>query len=494
MRVISVTYRAGAPLAGAPDLLVVPVLEGGLAGDPRFAEVDAALNGFPGRLAEREAFTGRFESELTLTPSITSHPSRITFLGAGKAGDLSLSRIQALAARAARLATPRTASATLVLPAEGADALAAAAVGLRLGAYAFDRYRTRDRDDPTPTAWTLTSAIDLPGATATLVRADVHASSVLGVRDLVNTPAADLTPRTFAEHARTAGLAAGLDVEVLDRNALATLGAGLLLAVGAGGTDGPYLVRLSWRPTGAVGAPIALVGKGVTFDAGGLHLKPRGGIDDMKGDMAGAATVLAVMLALPRLGVPVAVDGWLAVADNLVGSNAMRPGDVITSLSGRTVEVVDTDAEGRLVLADAITLAIRRGAGRVIDVATLTGACVVALGEHAAGVFTTDDALAGALLDAGARAGEDLWRLPMYEALRGQLHSDIADLKNVGERWGGATQGALFLSDFTDGHAHAHLDIAGPSFLKKEHALGPRGGTGFAARTLLEYLERASAV
>ncbi len=494
MRVISVTYRAGVPLPEPLDLLVVPVLEGRLADDPRFARVDAALGGFPGRLAQREGFTGRFETEMTLTPQADGHPLRVCFLGAGNAGDLTLSRVQALGARAARLATARTTSAGLVLPAEDPPTLAACAIGLRMGAYAFDRYRTRDRNDPTPTVWTLSSAGDVAGATAALARSDLHAAAVLGVRDLVNTPAADLTPRTFAERARTAGIDAGLEVEVLDRAALATLGAGLMLAVGAGGTDGPYLVRLSWRPAGVRGAPIALVGKGVTFDSGGLNLKPRGSIDDMKGDMAGAATVLAVMLALPRLGVRVAVDGWLAVADNLVGSDAMRPGDVLTSLSGRTVEVADTDAEGRLVLADAITLATRRGAGRVIDVATLTGACVVALGEHAAGLFTTDDGLAGGLLAAGARAGEDLWRLPMYENLRGQLRSDLADLKNVGERWGGAIQGALFLSDFADGHPYAHLDIAGPSFLKKDHALGPRGGTGFAVRTLLEYLELDSPV
>ncbi len=494
MRVLSTAFVTGEADALAPGLLVVPVREGRPADDPEFARLDRALQGLPGRLAEREGFTGRFETELSLTPASAGHPTRVAFLGTGPAAALTPARFLALAARAARLASPRCAAATMVLPAADPAFLASAALGVRLGTYTFDRYRTRDREDPVPLAWTFGSRDPLSGATACLARADVHASATIRARDLVNLPASDLTSSALAEEARQAGTAAGLQVEVLDRAALDALGAGLLTAVGAGGNDGPWLVRLSWRPAGAGGAPIALVGKGVTFDSGGLHLKARGNIEDMKGDMAGAATVLAVMEALPRLGIARPVDGWLAVSDNLVGPGAMRPGDVLKSLSGRSVEVTDTDAEGRLVLADAITMALGRGADRVIDVATLTGACVVALGEHAGGLLCNDDGLADALLKASAVACEDLWRLPLYDSVRPQLRSDIADLKNIGERWGGAIQGGLFLAEFADGHPIAHLDIAGPSFQRKDHSLGPRGGTGFAVRTLLEYLEGLPAV
>jgi leucyl aminopeptidase len=211
-------------------------------------------------------------------------------------------------------------------------------------------------------------------------------------------------------------------------------------------------------------------------------------MESMKADMAGAATVLATMTALPALGCPVAADGWLAIADNLPGPGAMRPGDVVRSLAGRTVEIADTDAEGRLVLADAVTLAVAEGASRVLDVATLTGACLVALGEHAAALLSTDDALAADVAAAAERAGEDVWRLPLYESMKSQLRSDLADLRNIGDRAGGTIQGGLFLAEFAEGRPLAHLDIAGPAFFRGDHALGPRGGTGFGVRTLIELL------
>jgi leucyl aminopeptidase len=236
------------------------------------------------------------------------------------------------------------------------------------------------------------------------------------------------------------------------------------------------------------------VGKGITFDSGGLDLKTRESLDHMKSDMAGAAAVLAAMKVLPALGCRTAVDGWLAIAENAVGPDATRPGDVLRSLSGKTVEVADTDAEGRLVVADAMTLATRRGAPRVVDLATLTGSCVVALGEEAAGVFSGDDALATAWLDAARRAGEEAWRLPVWESFKGKLKSDVADLKNIGDRWGGAIQGAVFLAAFADDRPFLHCDLAGPAWARKDHSLGPKGGTGYGVRTLIELLAGRSEV
>ena len=475
------------------DMSAVPIFEVPGGSDPVMAAVDRLVGGLATRLAAQEGFTGKAETSLALTCAGPGLPARVLLAGAGKEADFDGSRQLALAARVARSAQAcHLASVGLLARGPGTDAVYLAGLGLSLGAYSFDRYRTADENRPTLARAVVSTTDDAKGDTAgALARARTCANAVCQARDLVNEPGGAMTPARLADVARTQALAAGLEVEVLDRKALQDLGAGLILGVGAAGRDGPSIVRLAYRPCGAaIDDAIALVGQGITFDSGGLNLKPRGSIDDMKQDMAGAAAVLAAMTALPALGCTRAVRGYLAIADNLVGADAIRPGDVLTSLSGKTVEIADTDAEGRLVLADAMTLAIRQGAARLVELSTLTGACVVALGEKAAGLFTADDGLADALLAAGRRAGEDLWRLPMYESQKGQLKSDVADLKNVGERWGGAIQGAVFLAEFAEGRPFAHLDIAGPAFSKKEDHLGPKGATGFGVRTLIEYLTR----
>ena len=489
MRELSVEFAAPDGAFRGLDVLVVPVFEEDFDGVTVLSRLDGQLGGVAIAVAARESFRGHADSELSLTPNVADLPPRLVLLGLGKVAGFGPARRLAAAARAARVANAHHAKALGLVVRGGPDGLQSAALGVRLGAYAFDRYRTRD-EDRTCVVRAVLAMDDAPAdPAAALAAGERLASSVLLARDLVNDPGGALTPRAFAEIARLEATTAGLGVEVLDGTALAAMGAGLLLGVGAGGREGPFVVRMTWRPAGGGDTPaVALVGKGITFDAGGLNLKPRGSIDDMKSDMAGAAAVLGAMRALPVVGCPVAVDAWLAIADNVIGPDATRPGDVLKSLSGRTVEIGDTDAEGRLVLADALTLAVRHGAARVVDLATLTGACVVALGDEAAGLFSTDDALADAVLSAGRRTGEELWRLPLYEHVRGMLKSDIADLRNVGERGAGAIQGAMFLRDFAEGLPFLHLDIAGPAWAKKDHALGPKGGTGFGIRTLVDWL------
>ncbi len=489
MKELCVEFAPSAASFEGLDILVVPVFEEDFEGDTLLSRLDAQLGGVALAVAARESFRGHADTELSLTPAVAALPPRVALLGLGKAAGFGPARRLAAAVRAVRAANAHHAKTLGLAVRGGPDGLPSAALGVRLGAYAFDRYRTRD-EDRSHVARVVLAMDDAPAApAAVLATAERLASSVLLARDLVNDPGGSLSPRAFAEAARQEATAAGLGVEVLDRDALAAMGAGLLLGVGAGGREGPFVVRLTWRPAGAGDTPaVALVGKGITFDAGGLNLKPRGSIDDMKSDMAGAAAVLGAMRTLPTVGCPVAVDGWLAISDNVIGPDATRPGDVLKSLSGRTVEIGDTDAEGRLVLADVLTLAVRHGAARLVDLATLTGACVVALGDEAAGLFSTDDALAEAVLAAGRRTGEELWRLPLYEHVRGMLKSDIADLRNVGERGAGAIQGAMFLRDFAEDRPFLHLDIAGPAWLKKDHALGPKGGTGFGLRTLVDWL------
>jgi leucyl aminopeptidase len=280
-------------------------------------------------------------------------------------------------------------------------------------------------------------------------------------------------------------------VTVLDEAQLAEGGFGGIVGVGQGAADPPRLVELVYEPAGAVGKVI-LVGKGITFDSGGLSLKPPDSMIPMKTDMSGAAAVVAVMSVLAELGIKLAVTGYLAAAENMPSGSAIRPSDVLTMKNGKTVEVLNTDAEGRLVMADALALGAGQEPDAIIDVATLTGACMVALGLKYTGLMANEQGLADELLEAARLAGEPTWRLPLPEEYADELVSDVADLKNVGSRWGGALTAGLFLKEFVDGRPWAHLDIAGPSRAESKSGYNPKGSTGTAVRTLLSWLERRS--
>jgi leucyl aminopeptidase len=324
------------------------------------------------------------------------------------------------------------------------------------------------------------------------------------VRDLVNTSPSDLYPATFADEALRVTEGLPVEVTVLDEEQLADGGYGGLLGVGKGSARPPRLVRLDYAPDGARGH-VALVGKGITFDSGGLSIKPAAGMEDMKSDMAGAAAVLATVAAAARLGVPVRVSGWLALAENMPSGTAQRPSDVLTIRGGRTVEVLNTDAEGRLVLADAIVAACETGPDLVVDVATLTGAQVVALGRRVSAVMANDDALRERLVRVAGEAGELLWPMPLPGELRASLDSAVADIANIGERFGGMLVAGVFLSEFVgtrgngDGGGDsnipwAHLDIAGPAYNgQTAHGYTPKGGTGIMVRTLVRLLEDVAA-
>jgi len=417
----------------------------------------------------------------------------VALVGLGRRGAAGASSLLALGTRAARLGRDVGARSALLVPPTHATFgdVGLAVRGAVLGSYSFDRYKS-DKGAKRPLAKVVVYVEDkraLPRLRPILERAGVVARAVMLARDLVNEPAIELTPEVLAERARRIARAVGVRARVLEPAELEKRGMRLLLGVGAGSVHPPRLVHLSYAPRGArrAGPAVVLVGKGITFDSGGLSLKASANMEDMKADMAGAATVLATLTALSELGAPVEVHGVLALAENMPSGAAIRPGDVFVSAAGKSVEVVNTDAEGRLVLADALHYAGGLSPKRIIDIATLTGACVVALGPYTTGLFATDDALAADVLAAAARAGESVWRMPLVRELRDQLKSDVADMKNTGAREGGAITAALFLREFAGKTPWAHLDIAGPALAKGNGAEG-KGASGVGVATLVELL------
>ena len=403
----------------------------------------------------------------------------------------------ARAAGAAARALAGTRRVALGLPARSDDETAAGLTGALLGAYAFSAYRveTAAGHKAPVRAFTLLVADPKDAGTKALVaRVRTVADAVALTRDLVNTPPSHLAPADLAEAARSAVEGLPVEVEVLDEKALRRGGFGGILAVGQGSANPPRLTRLAYRPEGAV-AHLAFVGKGITFDSGGISLKPAAGMEAMKSDMGGAAAVLAATVAIARLGLPVAVTTYLPSAENMPSGTAQRPSDVITIYGGRTVEVLNTDAEGRLVLADALVRAQEDRPDVLVDVATLTGAQQVALGNRISAVMSNDDEVRSDVVDAAERAGEAMWPMPLPADLRKGLDSAVADIANLGERWGGMLSAGVFLQEFVaKGQRWAHLDIAGPSYNEGEaYGYTPKGGTGVAARTLVQLALDAAA-
>jgi len=381
-------------------------------------------------------------------------------------------------------------SIALALPAADAAMVGAITEGAVLGGYRFTSYLSEAQDAPDQLQVVTDQAKDR-AVKAAFDRGRVVAGAVNSTRDLVNTSPRDLYPESFADIARTATKGTKVSIEVLDEKALTNGGYGGLMGVGQGSARGPRLVRLTYRPSRAK-AHYALVGKGITFDSGGLSLKPAKGMETMKMDMAGAAAVLHTVLAAAELQLPIAVTGWLALAENMPSGTAQRPSDVITIRGGKSVEVLNTDAEGRLVLADALVAAGEQNPDAIIDIATLTGAQMVALGNQVSAVMGTED-IRQAVVDAAGAAGEEFWPMPLPAELAPSMKSQVADIANIGERFGGMLVGGLFLQEFVGQTPWAHLDIAGPAFNEAapRHYV-PKGGTGVGVRTMLATLEQAS--
>jgi leucyl aminopeptidase len=494
--------RSGDVASARADLGIVFRLKGesGIPG-PVGADLASRLL----EVAREDRFQGRAGRRLLWHAPDDRFPARrYLLLGLGTKEDLTLERLRRelgdALVEADRLGASTVA---LPLPAEphlpfrAAEAARAVGEAALMGTYRFDRYRS----EPRPGRRHLRSIVVATGkAPASQVQAGLSygrrvAAAVNLARDLVNEPPGILTPERMAEIALAEAKQAGLEVNVFGPPALRQMGMGGVLGVSQGSHHEPRVIEIRYRPKGTPKQRLALLGKGLTFDSGGLSLKTAEGMETMKCDMAGSAAVLATLCALPDLGCAFEVTGLMGMAENMPGGAAIRPGDVLHIMNGKTVEVRNTDAEGRLVLADLLSYASKIDRlDAAVDLATLTGACVVALGPMAAGIMANDRALADRLLAAAAEAGEAMWPLPLYAEYREHLKSDIADLKNTGIRWGGAITAALFLQEFVrPGLSWAHLDIAGPAFGEKDYSYLPKGGSGYGVRTLLRWLAGAPA-
>ncbi|WP_062073470.1 leucyl aminopeptidase [Demequina sediminicola] len=405
-------------------------------------------------------------------------------IGDGSEGDL-----REAAGAAARAVGKQPEAVVVALPASDDAAHSAVGEGVILGSYTFNEYKSDDAVAGYEGAsWQVAGASE-----ASIDRARIIAAAVAGTRDLVNTPPLDMFPAAVADVAVNYGEQLGVDVEVYDPQRLADEGFGGILAVGMGSSRLPRMVKLEWAPDDA-NAHVALVGKGITFDTGGISLKPPKGMETMKSDMSGAAAVLHIIMAAAQAKLPVKVTGWLCLAENMPSGTAQRPSDVIRIYGGRTVEVLNTDAEGRLVMADGLARAIEDNPDVVLDIATLTGAQGVALGTRTSAVMGCES-VRNEVVDAAGQADELFWPMPLPAHLRESLDSKVADLKNIGEPAGGMLSAGLFLKEFVGETPWAHLDIARPAF-NEGSAWGhnPSGATGASVRTMLRFLEARAGV
>ncbi len=472
------------------DALAVVVHEGTLDSHPTLQALDEAFGGALGEHLARVEFDGKRLATVEVPTLGCLSTPRLILVGAGPADSADEAVLRDALATAVRATLSQDPHKIAVVLPEGAWGGRTVGEGVCLGAYRFTKYFTGKRRPKRELG-----SIDIHSIRPVTARDKTElgvgqaiADGVCIARDLVNEPPNVLYPETFARVARDVAKKSRLKIQVLDEKALARAGHALHIAVGQGSTNKPRLIHLTYSPRGAKGR-LVFVGKGITFDSGGLCIKPMQGMADMKTDMAGAGAVLGLMAAVAAAAPAVEVHGIIGAAENMPDGNAYRPADVFTSLSGKTVEIINTDAEGRLVLADALTYATRLEPDAIIDAATLTGATLVSLGQPYSAFYSTDEGLAQQMAGAAQVAGESFWRMPLIEELSSQLKSDIADLKHLGDRFGGAITAALFLREFVAQVPWIHCDVPGAVFNDRPSGAYPKGATGHAVMTFLRLAE-----
>jgi len=483
------------PMHARADVLVL-----GRYADParpaaEVAALDKQLDGLLSTVLKTEKFEGKSGQISHFYTGGRIPAGRVLVVGLGPRRNGDAEPVRRAAAAAVRRARDLgAASAAVFMPADGLPARVRAQAiveGGVLGTYRFDKYLREKNGKVIESLAVVEPERRSQAAAREGVRlGEVWAAATCLARDLVNEPANVVTPAFLAERAREIARVGRLGLKVLEREDCADLAMGAYLGVAQGSQEPPKFIHLTYAPRARARKRVVVIGKGITFDSGGLDLKTADGMLRMKDDMSGAAAVLGIFEALPRLKLPVEVHGLIAATENMPSGTAQRPGDVVRAMNGLTIEIGNTDAEGRLTLADALAYAAKViEPDEMVDMATLTGAVVIALGLGVSGVLASHDGLAHRVLAAAAAAGETMWRLPLHEDYKEGLKSDIADLNNISsQRGGGAIVAGLFMRDFTAGIPWAHLDIAGTAFAEREHALGPKGATGVAVRSVLGYL------
>ncbi len=473
-------------------MLFVPVFDG----EDRLEDcpgLDGATGGDISRARESSEFRGcLYEFFIARVTAGPYKAVRVALVGAGRREDADAERLRRVAAACSYTARLRSMRSAAFLVREGLDPVISAqmsADGMSTAEFDAGTYKSdRDAGDFPDHVVIVAPAADAADLAAAVFRGRTLGESANFARSLANEPANVLTPREFAARVAAMAESVGLSADVLDEHQIRELKMGLLLGVAQGSAEPPRLVVIRHDPPGAPESPVlGFIGKGVTFDTGGVSIKPADGMERMKDDMAGGAAVAAAMRTLAVLKAPRRVIGVIPMTENMVGGRATRPGDVLTGASGTTVEIINTDAEGRLILGDAIWYAQELGATHLVDVATLTGACMVALGRTASGLFGAPDSWVDTVKAAGTNAGDRLWPLPLHAEYRDLLRSEIADIINSAGRWAGASTAAMFLKEFVKKECHwAHLDIAGTAWAEERRAYQPKGATGVAVRTLVE--------
>ena len=482
--------------ASKVDVLAVPVFEGGAVEGHLGKPAARAI----AKLAEGAQFTGKEGKTLLLAAPKAFAARSVLLVGLGRKGrDLAEATRRAAGTALGKAADAASRRIGFAPPSADPGVIGAACEGFLLADYTFSKYKTANgaKKDAPEKAVTVACAADAKAAVAAeLPLLQSLAAGVKVARDLGNEPANVLTPIQLAEEAMAVAKerkADGVKCQVLGPKEIEKLGMGAYLAVARGSVNEPRFIHLSWSPKRRTGRKVALVGKGLCFDSGGISIKPAGGMEDMKHDMCGAATVVGLFRCLPDLGIGHEVHGFIAACENMPSGSACRPGDIVKSMAGRSIEIINTDAEGRLTLVDAMQYAMQGNPDVMIDLATLTGACAVALGE-ASGIMANDAALRDALWRSSDATGERAWPLPLFEDYKGQIKSEHADVKNLGDRFGGALTAGLFLQEWVPSTLPwAHLDIAGSAWTGRELAYCPKGATGIGVRTLAHWLRNMGA-
>ena len=487
-----------APESTACDALVVGIFQDVGPTEGAAARVDKALGGLLAAALTEERFEGRLAKTAVLHTHGKIPARRVITVGLGPKGRATLDTLRKAAAgavlRARDLHAAHVAFSGNALPPHSIELVTQSRVeGIVLGHYRFAKYKKPEGGEVTKVTL-LAANHDQPKPVEDgRARGLITAEATVFARDLVNEPPNQLFPERLAEVAHDVAKKVNLKYSVFDPDAMEALGMGAILAVGGGSANPPRLITLEYAPARAR-KTVAIVGKGVCFDSGGINIKTAD-LQWMKSDMAGGAAVIATMQALPALRPPVRVIGIVAAVENMLSGRAAKPGDIIRAMNGKTIEINDTDAEGRVILADALAYAVQQEPDEIVDLATLTGSAMVALGYQAAALMSNSPDLTDRLLRAAETAGERVWQLPLYEEFLEDMRSPIADLHNAGSRYGGAQKGAIFLREFVDGRPWAHLDIAPTAFLERDEGTGPylpKGATGFGVRTLLNFLTTVS--